>query len=139
MQQSFRTSLRIFLSGLYNLRAECFAEITCQDTYFPLERFYRGILNTETTSLGGRLLKCIRLICIYRYFSFVLIMIVPPLIYSTEGIAIMKITIWNRRIVSGLWSLLMCWYRYWESFISLSLENWRLALISVIKHIYKKK
>lgn len=25
-----------------------------------------------------------RLICIYRYFSFVLIIIVPPLIYSTE-------------------------------------------------------
>lgn len=36
-QQSFRTSTRIFLSSLYNLIAECFAEITCQDTYYPLE------------------------------------------------------------------------------------------------------
>lgn len=71
VQQSFRTSLRIFLSGLYNLRAECFAEITCQDTYFPLERFYRGILNTETTSLGGRLLKCIRSSYLYLSLLFI--------------------------------------------------------------------
>lgn len=130
MQQSFRTSLRIFLSGLYNLRAECFAEITCQDTYFPLERFYQGILNTETTSLGKRFLKCIR--SSYLYLSlFFICTYYDCSTFNLFDRAIMKIAAWNRRIVSKFLNLWIR-YGYWENFDSLSLENWKSKIVALI-------
>lgn len=55
-QTKFSRSLRIFLFGLYNLAtvaspAECFAEITCQNTYFPLASKFLFRPNRENVSM----------------------------------------------------------------------------------------